>query len=131
MTELALFETLVLVCRVDTYGTVHYYNALGQHHRVHGPAIEYPDGQREWYQNGLLHRLDGPAIEHPCGFRAWYQTGQLHRTDGPAVIYSDGVRDWFQNGHRHRAAAPADERINWARACISTVKSWLSLKFGK
>ena len=76
MTELALFEALALECRVDKYGTVHYYNALGILHRVHGPAIEYSDGEKCWYQNGQRHRLDGPAIERPDGYRAWYINGK-------------------------------------------------------
>ena len=77
MTELALFELLSLECSVDEYGTVHYYNALGQRHRVYGPAVEYTDGSREWYQHGLRHRLDGPAIEFPDGRCAWYINGKV------------------------------------------------------
>jgi hypothetical protein len=76
MTEPALFELLTLECRVDSYGTVHFYNALGQRHRVYGPAIEYIDGDRVWYQNGQRHRLDGPAVECPDGYRAWYINGK-------------------------------------------------------
>ena len=52
MTEDAVFELLSLECRVGTDGTVHYYNALGKLHRVHGPAVEYPDGSKFWYING-------------------------------------------------------------------------------
>ena len=98
LTEAALFELLSLECRVDSYGDVHYYNALGQLHREFGPAVEYSDGSREWYQNGQRHRIDGPAIETPDGHRAWYQNGHRHRIDGPAVEYSDGVCEWHING---------------------------------
>ena len=72
MTEAALFELLVLECRVDDAGTLRYYNARGQIHRVHGPAVKYKDGYRAWYQNGQRHRLDGPAIERPDGSKSWY-----------------------------------------------------------
>jgi hypothetical protein len=99
MTELALFELLTLDCRVDTYGAVCYYNALGQQHRVHGPAVEYADGHREWWQNGQLHRLGGPAIEYTDGSRAWFQNGWLHRMDGPAIVNADGGCEWFINGN--------------------------------
>lgn len=68
----ALFELLTLESRVDEYGTVRYLNGMGHRHRVHGPAVESPNGYRAWHQNGLLHRLDGPAIERPDGHRAWY-----------------------------------------------------------
>jgi hypothetical protein len=106
MTELALFEALALDCRVGTDGTVRYYNSSGQLHRVYGPAIEYPSGRRDWYQNGRLHRVDGPAIERPNspaaeysdGDKIWYQNGLLHRLDGPAVEYSDGTYEWWLNG---------------------------------
>jgi hypothetical protein len=101
MTENAVFELLSLVCRVDAYGAVRYYNALGQCHRVYGPAIEYPNGRREWWQNGQRHRTDGPAVEYEYadGYRAWCQNGLLHRLDGPAVEYPNGRRDWFINGN--------------------------------
>jgi len=29
-----------------------YYNEYGQLHRDDGPAIEYPDGRKEWWVNG-------------------------------------------------------------------------------
>jgi hypothetical protein len=76
MTELALFEALALDCRVDEYGTVRYYNALGQMHRVYGPAVEYADGEKVWCQNGLRHRVDGPAIEYPDGTYEWWLNGR-------------------------------------------------------
>ena len=98
MTEAALFELLSLDCRVDSGGTVRYYNSLGQLHREYGPAVEYSDGDREWRQNGQLHRLDGPAVEYSDGGREWWQNGYLHRLDGPAIEYSDGCQSWHING---------------------------------
>ena len=70
---------------------------------------EYPDGTREWYQDGELHRTDGPAIEWADGTRMWYRDGRLHRTDGPAVEYPDGTREWYQDGKLHRMDGPAVE----------------------
>lgn len=98
LTELALFELLALDCRVDADGTVRYRNALGQRHRAHGPAIEYTNGRRDWYQNGQFHRLDGPAIEYTTGEKFWYQNDLLHRLDGPAVERPDGYRAWYIDG---------------------------------
>ena len=66
-------------------------------HRENGPAVEYSNGDRVWYQNGFLHRIDGPAIEWGNGIKIWYQNGLLHRTDGPAVERSDGTKDWYIN----------------------------------
>ena len=66
-------------------------------HREDGPAIEYTDGDKEWWLNGYRHREDGPAIERADGDKAWYLNGKLHREDGPAVEYADGVKDWYLN----------------------------------
>ena len=76
MTEEALFELLSLECRVGSDGTLRYCNALGRMHREYGPAIEWPDGSRAWYQNGQRHRIDGPAIEYSVGYRAWFINGR-------------------------------------------------------
>ena len=29
-----------------------YYNEYGQLHRDDGPAVEYPDGRKEWWLHG-------------------------------------------------------------------------------
>ena len=76
MSEESLFELLSLECRVDGTGTLRYYDALGQLHRIHGPAFTSPGGhQRSWYQNGRRHRVDGPAVEWSDGYRAWFING--------------------------------------------------------
>ena len=113
LTEAALFELLSLECHVDSKGTVHFYNALGQLHREYGPAVEYKDGGRAWCQNGQRHRVDGPAVEGVDGYRAWWQNDQLHRLDGPAIEYSDGGREWHRNGQRHRVDGPAVEYADY------------------
>ena len=78
-------------------------------HRIGGPAVEYTNGRKEWYQNGQRHRTDGPAVENANGSKFWYQNGQRHRTDGPAVEWADGTRYWYQNGQLHRTDGPAIE----------------------
>lgn len=44
-------------------------------HRTDGPAIELPNGYKEWYQNGNRHRIDGPAFEYVNGKVAWFIEG--------------------------------------------------------
>ena len=73
-------------------------NDEGQLHRDNGPAVEYKDGTRVWWQSDQLHRNGGPAVEHASGYRAWYQNDQRHRDDGPAIEYADGTRMWHLNG---------------------------------
>ena len=111
LTEAVLFELLSLDCRVDSDGYVRYYNALGHAHREYGPAVERPNGRREWWQNGQRHRIDGPAIEYTNGGASeWWQNGLLHRIGGPAVEYLSSRREWWQNGQLHRLDGPAIEQ---------------------
>ena len=51
-------------------------NSQGQWHRDDGPAIEWADGTKQWYKNGLFHREDGPAIEYADGYKEWYIEGK-------------------------------------------------------
>ena len=86
------------IVTVDTDGTKRWYNEANQLHRTDGPAIEYDDGTKSWYQNGLLHRTDGPAAELADGDKVWYQNGLRHRTDGPAAEWADGDKSWYIEG---------------------------------
>ncbi|MDB4317795.1 hypothetical protein N9973_00700 [bacterium] len=118
---------------IDTSGDKYFYLDKGMQnfHREDGPAIEYADGDKEWWVNGKRHREDGPAIEQedvkswyikgdlhrengPAvefhdGSKAWWVDGELHREDGPAIEYSDGTKAWYINGKRHREDGPAAE----------------------
>ena len=110
MTTLAeVFDSLKYRIEVDEYGNRRYYNALGQLHRLDGPAIERSDGTKEWCQNGLRHRDAGPAVEYASGSKAWYQNGKRHRDAGPAVEHMDGTRMWLLYGRLHRTNGPAVE----------------------
>jgi hypothetical protein len=80
-------------------------------HREDGPAVEYDDGGKCWYQNGKRHRVDGPAIIRTDGYKAWYLNGRRHRVDGPAIEYVSGDNLWFLNGHNYEF----DEFIKVAR----------------
>ena len=59
------------------------------------------DHSARWYKDAkcnVLHREVGPAVEYSNGDKFWYQNGDLHRTDGPAVAYANGVKRWYING---------------------------------
>jgi len=43
------------------------------------------------------HREDGPAIEWANGDKEWYINGKLHRDDGPTLILADGRIFWYLN----------------------------------
>lgn len=75
--EEQLYEELTLNVEVDEFGTKRWKNAEGKLHRIYGPAIEFIDGDKIWYQNGLPHREDGPAIEWKTGQKAWYKNGKI------------------------------------------------------
>ena len=88
----------------------------GKRHRNNNlPAIEYPDGNKDYYLNGQkykfydngtkeyfdffsrLHRFDFPAIEYSNGDKEWWMYGRRHRLNGPAVIIGD-KKFWFEHG---------------------------------
>jgi hypothetical protein len=49
----------------------------------------------------VLHRIDGPAIEWYDGTKEWFINGIRHREDGPAFEWANGIREWWLNGNRH------------------------------
>jgi len=88
--------------QIDEHGNICWYKE-GTYilHGINGPAVEYSNGSKCWYQNGLCHRADGPAIEHDSGAKEWHQNGELHRTDGPAIEYEDGRKEYWLNNKRY------------------------------
>ena len=46
----------------------------------------------------VLHRKDGPAIEYANGTKEWWKEGVRHREDGPAIEYADGIKEWYKEG---------------------------------
>ena len=76
MSEQEVFDALKYRIEVDTRGTRWYYNSDNQLHRENGPAIEYANGEKWWFQNGQLHRTDGPAIEWANGTGEWWINGK-------------------------------------------------------
>ena len=107
---------------VDDEGTTRWFKdaKCTVIHREGAPAIEYADGTKAWWLNGLRHRTDGPSIEFANGTKEWYQNDQLHRTDGPAMEYANGGKSWFLNGKLHRTDGPA---IQWPGHPLGD-KSW-------
>lgn len=98
MTPEQLYENLILTSEVDSKGNKFWYNSEQQHHRIYGPASEFADGSRKWFQNGKLHREDGPAVEYTDGRKIWFQNGKLHRENGPAVELPSGRKEYWING---------------------------------
>lgn len=93
-------------------------NEDGERHRDGGPAVEYSNGTRKWFQHDKLHRDDGPAIVHANGTKKYYYRGELHRDDGPAeIIVSEGgvTTKWRKYGKLHRDNGPAVEFFNGAK----------------
>ena len=78
-----------------------WYNKAYKLHRLDGPAVEWSNGTKEWWQNDQLHRLDGPTVEDSDGTKSWYQKGKRHRLDGPAIEYANGSREWWVDGKEY------------------------------
>lgn len=71
--EQQFWELLQLTRDVDEDGSIRWYNASGELHRLGGPAIIMADGSEWFYQNDKLHREDGPAIIMADGYKAYYK----------------------------------------------------------
>ncbi len=86
--------------KINERGSKFYYKDRKMRilHRTDGPAVEWYDGDKEWYFNGKRHRTDGPAIEWYDGAKEWYVNGELHREDGPAIEYASGDKRFYING---------------------------------
>ena len=108
---------------------------LGQLHRDDDlPAIDYANGDKEWYFKGKPHRNnDLPSVTTHKGDKMWHlfgasvrtrelptfidykgtkmwqhANGRLHNDlDRPAVIRLDGTTEWWVNGRLHREQGPA------------------------
>lgn len=112
-----MWNFLCKVTRVN--GKIHrssddkrYFN--GKFHNDN-PALEFADGEKRWYINGILHRTDDkPAIEFLDGDKHWYINGVLQRDgDRPAIERKNGDKYWYVNGVLHRDGdRPAIERAN-------------------
>ena len=89
-------KTLTVV--TDENGTITYYNAEGELHNPHGPAIVGADGSKWYYINDQRHNENGPAIIWPDGRKAYYINGKLHNENGPAILYADGSKGYYING---------------------------------
>jgi hypothetical protein len=94
------------------------YYREGVRHRSDGPAVEFKNGDREWWIMGERHRADGPAVQGADGYRAWYIRDQLHREDGPAVIHPDGTLGFYLEGRKLEPTeyAPVERRYRLEHA---------------
>ena len=71
-------------------GYTYHCNHQDEFHNPNGPAIEYADGSKEYFVNGLRHRTDGPAVECSDGYKAYYLNGVLHNPNG-LLLYGRAV----------------------------------------
>jgi len=61
----------------------------------------YDNGNKSWeLPNGKFHREDGPAVEYSNGSKQWWLNGLRHRENGPAVELSSG-KEWWLNGKNY------------------------------
>ncbi len=112
----------------DGAGNVFYRLSNGDFHREDGPAVEWPNGEVEYWINGKEYELGigGRLVKKKKeireekqkkptlrvsgdGSKYWYINGKLHREDGPAAEWSDGTKEWWFNGKLHREDGPAAE----------------------
>ena len=60
-----------------------------------GIYINGETGDKYTFKNNLIHICNGkPAIEYSNGDKFWFRNGIRHRLYGPAVEWSDGSKSW-------------------------------------
>jgi hypothetical protein len=87
----------VVVCELDGSTRIERYR-LGRLHSPRDPilgtrslpAIEWADGRRDWYVDGLRHRCDCSTSDRACGGDTCARL--------PAVVCPDGTRHWYARG---------------------------------
>jgi hypothetical protein len=77
--ESQLLDLINKPTEITSYGTKKWKNKEGKYHRGNDkPAVEWVDGRKDWYINGLRHREnDKPAIEYSDGSKLWYINGKF------------------------------------------------------
>lgn len=76
--------------------------------------------------NGKMHREDGPAVEFHNGELQWWINGKLHREDGPAIIKANGRAEWYWKGRK----VSLDDWIIAMSKCDDEQATLLKLKYG-
>ena len=63
----------------------------------------YKDGTitSSYTDTEVLHRIDDPAIEYSDGEKDWWVDSKLHRVDGPAIVYASGNKEWYVDGKQY------------------------------
>jgi len=64
---------------------------------INGKYID-KNGFTWYFENDKIHRKKGPAIIYPNNDKNWYKNGKLHREDGPAIEFNEGDKRWFYYG---------------------------------
>jgi len=133
-----LFGVNMIEYKVKVFDSRTEWYLDGKRHREGDlPAIEYDNGTKSWWKNGLRHRDDGPAVEDSGG-KAWWVDGLLHRKDGCAVVWENGYKAWYLKGvyyteeefnekvaieNKPKVIMDLLDEINWVQASCSQTLS--------
>ena len=76
-----------------------YFNyTLPNNREMNEYLIITTEGHKMYYKDAdcsILHREDGPAIEFTQGHKSWYQDNLRHRDDGPAIEWGNETSYWL------------------------------------
>ena len=78
-------ETAERVYSITSNGNTIWYTGDRIHRNNDLPAVEYANGDREWWKNGLIHRDNQPAIERVNGESEWWEHGKLKKSTKPVL----------------------------------------------
>lgn len=117
----------MIITKHDLGDKIEWRNKEGLLHRLDGPAIEWPNGVKEWYCNGVRHRLDGPALWLSNDSWQWWQDGKAHRVDGPAFRSSDNKYQWWFKGVCYYGYCGYYDCFAWEGRWFYSLESWFKV----
>ena len=88
--------------------------------------FENPGGTKFWHLDDRRHRTDGPAVEWANGDTEWWQHGIRHRTDGPAMEWENGHKEWYL----HDCVFSFDKWLDQNQTLTDEEKVMFKLQYG-
>ena len=80
--------------RVTLSGSILWLDREGEIHRTNQPAYINPGYYKSWFKHGKRHRLDGPAVEFGNGNVQWWIEGVYYNSFSKFIIVAREHKDF-------------------------------------
>ena len=72
--------------RIDAFDTKRWYNEAGKLHRIQGPAVEYANGDKEWWLEGHQCKNSADHCKRFFASRGIVDSPKPERKPTPVII---------------------------------------------